>query len=292
MGFKVTHKDPAVTPVSVHLAGDHGYRQCHHADDDRGSLSMLECYFTQPNGIFCVGTTSWAFEDLTYAEYFSLFHLTRYDPQNDMKPGYFWERVVVGTSPTMHVVLRNASKRHLCCLQPMWPSQGKLFYLWTILQHHPSTSFEDAQTVEGILHATYQEAATLLGLFADDNEAVYTIWEAINNLHTPRQLCVLFVHLLVNDCTPTPLTIWHDFHNNLAYDYILQSGNMDNVGWNLALQELSAYLEEYRKSLLNHGLPQPVSHMQEVEHELIRWGRDPHVLSLHSHKAFQRLNRE
>jgi hypothetical protein len=88
------------------------------------------------------------------------------------------------------------------------------------LQHHPCMSFENAWIVEGTLHATYQEAVTLLGLFADDNKVVYAIQEAIYNLCTPQQLWVLFVHLLVNDCVPTPLTIWHHFCNNLTWLHI------------------------------------------------------------------------
>jgi hypothetical protein len=106
------------------------------------------------------------------------------------------------------------------------------------------------------------EVVTVLDLFADDNKAVYAIWKVINNLCTLQQLWVLFVHLLVNDYILTPLTIWHDFCNNFAYDYILQSGNMDDIGWNLTLQELSAYLEEYGKSLVNYG-PRNQSHTCE-----------------------------
>lgn len=291
MGFKITRKEPAVTPVPVHLPGDHSHHQYLRVHNDHGSFSSLERYFLRPHGQFRQGLTSRNFNDLTYGDYFSLFRLTKYDPANNTKPGYFRERqVITDTSRAMHVVLRNASKRHLSRLQPVRPSQGELFYLRTILQHHARTSFEDARTVDGILYGTYQEAATHLGLFADDNEAEYAMHEAVRNLRTPRQLRVLFIHLLVNDCVPTPMTLWNDFRTDLARDYTLQSGNMDDVGANLALQELSAYLEEYGKTLIDYGLPQPISHMREVEHELARWGRDPHLLSLRSHDAFQSLN--
>jgi hypothetical protein len=64
-----------------------------------------------------------------------------------------------------------------------------------------------------------------------------------------------------------------------------------DVGTNIALQELSAYLEKYDKMVLDYELPKPVSHMQEVEHELVHWGRDPYVLSLHSHDTLRGLKR-
>jgi hypothetical protein len=142
------------------------------------------------------------------------------------------------------------------------------------------------------LHETYQEAATHLGLFADDNEASYELQEAVHSLRTPQQVRVLFVHLLVNDCVPTPLHIWEEFSLHFARDFILQNENIVNISTNLALHEPSKYLEEYSKTLLDYGLPQPVSHLREVEHELLRWGSDPHDLSARADYLIQRLATE
>jgi hypothetical protein len=62
--------------------------------------------------------------------------------------------------------------------------------------------------VDGIELPTFQEAATALGLFANEKEAEYALMEAIQTLKTPWKLHLLFVHLLVNDYIPTPLAHW------------------------------------------------------------------------------------
>jgi hypothetical protein len=66
-----------------------------------------------------------------------------------------------------------------------------------------------------------------------------------------------------------PLRIWEEFSLHFARDFTLQNENIVDIGTNLALHELSRYLEEYGKTLLDYGLPQPVSHLREVEHELL-----------------------
>ena len=51
------------------------------------------------------------------------------------------------------------------------PASGEQFYLCTLLTAvKGATSYENLQTVNGITHATYQEACIALGLLADDNE--------------------------------------------------------------------------------------------------------------------------
>jgi hypothetical protein len=69
------------------------------------------------------------------------------------------------------------TKIHLCRLQSVPPSQGDLFYLRALLQFHLARSFLELRTVDS---PTYQQAATHLGLFADKNEAVYTLAEAVH----------------------------------------------------------------------------------------------------------------
>jgi hypothetical protein len=73
-------------------------------------------------------------------------------------------------------------------------------------------------TVEGTLHVTSQEATTHLGLFADNNKAIYVICmhEVVSSVLTPQEIWVLFVHLFVNNCVSTPMTIWHNFCNDLV----------------------------------------------------------------------------
>ena len=65
----------------------------------------------------------------------------------------------------MHVILRSPSLPHISCIHDVCPSEGDVFYLCAPLQHRPASSHVDAQTVDGVEHTTYQEAATELGLF-------------------------------------------------------------------------------------------------------------------------------
>lgn len=74
-----------------------------------------------------------------------------------------------------------------------------------------------------------------LGLFADENEGMYAMKEAVDELHTPRQMHILFVHLLINECLPIPIDAWADFRENLALDFTLQNRNIFAVGVNLVL---------------------------------------------------------
>jgi hypothetical protein len=190
-----------------------------------------------------------SFEDLTYADYFTLFRLAKHSPEKDGKPNYFIEQPNDTGSPRMHVIRRNSAHAHVTRIRSIHSSHGELFYLRTILQTRPSRSFAMARTVGDIELPSFQEAALELGLFADSNEATFAILEGVQTLRTPRELRVLFVHLLVNECVVAPLTLWEQFQENLAYDFTLQSNNVVEIGTNLALSDISLLLEEYGKQL-------------------------------------------
>ena len=175
------------------------------------------------------------FDDITYSQYFSLFRLTKHN--YTCSGASFDEQTSIAGSPQMLVVQRDHSRLHLCQLQPACPSEGEIFYLHTILQHRPALSFESVHTVAGEIYPTFQEAAMAMGLFADHNEAELAIQEAIVTLKTPRQLHVLFVHLLVNDCVTSPLTLWNTYSSPMAMDHILQCGNNTDIGITNALHD-------------------------------------------------------
>ncbi|KAF7344341.1 ATP-dependent DNA helicase [Mycena sanguinolenta] len=128
-----------------------------------------------------------------------------------------------------------------------------------------------ARTVADIEYGSFQEAARELGLFADRNEATYAMLEAIRDLRTPRELRILFVHLLIHECVDGPLTLWELVQDHLAQDFILQTNNCANLGINLALDDISHLLEEYGKHLSDFGLPEATIHSREINHELLRW---------------------
>src|ERR1700730_8146953 len=108
-------------------------------------------------------------------------------------------------------------------------------------------------------------------LFAHENEAEYAMHDAITMLHTPHQLRVLFVHLLVNECIPMPIVFWDKFQTDLALDFTLRLGGVLSLGIQHAAEELATLLDEYGQTLSDYGLPQPTRQVSEVEHELLTW---------------------
>ena len=245
-----------------------------------------------PLGLFTIGDNVKDFANLTYTEYYTLFRLAKFDITQGHRPNYYIEQPHADNSPCMHVILRSPSLPHISRIRDVRPSEGDVFYLHALLQHRPASSHLDARTVDGVEHTTYQEAATELGLFANENESQYALMEAIQSLKTPRQLRLLFVHLLVNDCVPTPLAHWEIFQENFALDYTLQNNNTLDIGMDHALQEIGQCLEEYEKTLSDYGLPEPMSYGREVEHELAKWSSDRDGLSLRADAAANTFNQE
>ena len=96
-----------------------------------------------------------------------------------------------------------------------------------------------------------------MGLFATQKEAEYAPLEGIQTLKTPQQLCILFIHLLVNDCIPMPMSLWNSLAKCLSIDHTLHDSNIQEIGINEALCEIAQYLEEYGKTLRDYGLLEP-----------------------------------
>jgi hypothetical protein len=182
--------------------------------------------------------------------------------------------------------LRDTSHPHLSRLQSVRLTDGDVFYLRAI------HSFQDALCVDGLEYCTFQEAAIHMGIFADDNEGEYALREAIYHLMTPHQLRLLFVHLLVNDCLPTPISSWNEFHVSLAQDLIDRHAGNVELGVNDCLERLTNLMEEHNRSLADFGLPQMVSFSCEIEHELETWSSDTVMLSESVRRDVTRLNVE
>jgi hypothetical protein len=90
---------------------------------------------------------------------------------------------------------------------------------------------------------------------------------------------------MVNDCVDSPIAMWETFYHEISHDFILRANNVLDLGLNTALDELSHLLEEYGKRLADFGLPEPVVHSREVEHELMRWGQNPEQLAIRADTA-------
>jgi hypothetical protein len=291
LGFNMTRKYPSVTPLPIHLPTATNHHQ-YHRNSQTTTLSTLDRYFVRPQGAFIFGGQERLFAELTYCEYFTLFRITKYDPNRAGHPSYYVEQPNHDASLPYHVILRQNDKRHLARLRDVPPSHGELFYLRALLRHRPADSFLDARTINGTLCDSYQQAATVLGIFANEKEAEYGMREAIHYLKTPRQLRLLFVHLLVNDCIPSPIDFWRIFENSLQLDFVLRLPDAPRLATDNALEEIGRYLEEHGKQLTNFGLPQPYLHGREVDHEQQRWGHDQVSLAARADAAAHRFNAE
>ena len=193
-------------------------------------MSTLNHYFCWPFSSFNYQGHTHSFSDLAYIKYFSIFHLQKFDANHTLLSNYFLKQVNPYGVPPMHVILCAENQPHLAWIYDISPSHGEVFYLQALLQHRPSSSHVDAWTDNGTVYNTYQKVATQLGLFVTDKEGKYALLEAIQNLTTPWQLPLLFVHLLVNNCIPMPMLIWENLTHHLSCDQMLQHHNVLNVG--------------------------------------------------------------
>ncbi|KAJ2929031.1 hypothetical protein H1R20_g8055, partial [Candolleomyces eurysporus] len=271
LGFHITHKDPSVTSLSVHLENDRA-NQCFDVGPGvASSLSKLERYFLRPDSIFHTQNGERRFNDLTYSDYYMLFRIAPYDQWKEGDPQYFCERLNGVNASQMHVILQDHLLTHLARIETVRPTQGNMFYLRVILNNCPSQSFVDARTVGGTTYHSFQEVAIALGLFGDGNEALFAMEEAVTSLRTPRKTRVLFIHLLIHDCIDAPLQLWQRFGHYMSFDFTIRNNGVAELGMDDALQEMGLFLGEYGKSLDKYGLPQPVAHMAELTHELRQW---------------------
>jgi hypothetical protein len=205
LGYNITKMKPRVTALAIHGPSSQSNHQYHRRNQNSSTLSTLDHYFLRPQGLFTIGNNVRDFANLTYTEYYMLFRLAQYDAAQAYRANYYIEQPNVDNSPAMHVILRSPAHPHISRIRDVRPSEGEVYYLCALLQHRPASSHINAQTVGDVELPTFQEAATELSLFANEQEAEYALMEAIQSLKTPQQLCLLFVHLLVNDCVPTPL---------------------------------------------------------------------------------------
>lgn len=293
LGFHITSKDPSVTSLPIHLPSSPHHRQYTRRNGtNANSLSLLERYFLRPCGTFALrdGSTQ-SFDDLTYSQYFSFFRLEKYSHENVNRPRYYLESSSAAGTFQMHAVLR-LQQAHITRLQQARPSEGERYYLRALLMNRTARSFTDLLTVDGIQHDVFQDAAVALGLFANENEGDLALQEAITYLKTPRQVRILFVHLLINECIVAPRTSWERFGDFMTFDYTLHCEDMPDIATNGALQEISGYLEEYGKNPSDYGLPQPTCHSDEVLHEQVRWGTQVDHLAHATANAVRLFNPE
>ena len=173
----------------------------------------------------------------------------------------------------MHIIQWDPSLPHLSRLQSVQVSRGELFYLRSLLLLRPRRSWEDLCIIGGAVYPSFQAACLALGLFADKDEAQVCMQKAVDTLGTPQQLRILFVHLLTFSCINVPLKFWDIFQLEISKDFILTTGGIEQ-GCNKALKQLRSILQGHSKHLNDYGLPQPLTHDNEVGWELRRWSSE------------------
>lgn len=290
LGFHIQKKDPSVTALPIHLPESRRHRQYSRRNGSESTISKLDRYFLRPNGTFIYHDLPRSFDSVTYTEYYSLFRLAAYDESKDDNLRYFRERTNSVDSPQMHVILRDDPNAHLCRLYTAKPSDGELFYLRTILQNRPVRSFDDALTVDDVKLASYQEAAAAAGLFTTHTEAALAMMEAVTTLRTPQQMRMLFADMLLNDCVPSPLTLWTEFSEAMSFDHLTRHNNNADIALNHTLSDIQSYLDEHGTTLDFYGLPSPHFHRQETSLEIERWGSNVDALTTRATAAYRRFN--
>lgn len=94
------------------------------------------------------------------------------------------------------------------------------FALRLILNHLPgATSFTFLRTINGHIYNTFCEAATILGLLEDSNEAILCLNEAYLLLNSAQRFREFFCHYIIN-CSPDVSIIWNEFKARLSEDFL------------------------------------------------------------------------
>lgn len=135
------------------------------------------------------------------------------------------------------------------------PSRGDVYYLRLVLLHKSGArSFEDMRTHNGVLHATYREVCSAMGLLEGDQEYFSAIQEA-ETFAVPRALRHLFATILLHAGEiASPIDMWEHFQGSMMEDFVHQ-GLPDPV--NAALRSIQHTLADGGKGLVDFGLPEP-----------------------------------
>lgn len=99
---------------------------------------------------------------------------------------------------------------------------------------------------------------------------------------------------MMHDCVAQPLTIWNTFKAEMAADYQLE-GFDDVHASDLALEFLADHLSNAGRSLLDFGLPTPISPSSSspaVRNELRRYQLQHNILSNRLQDILYKLNEQ
>ena len=183
------------------------------------------------------------------------------------------------------------------------PFMGERYYLRLLLTVvRGPRSFEHIRTVDGIVYPTFKEACLALRLLEDDGEWVALFREGAEFM-TGRALRHLFALALQHTTMTNPLAIWEMFGRSMCDDipHLLTTGNIpvpqgaeeieDQIDLDYGLYLIQEYLNEFGKTLLEYGLPEPVLNWT-IQHEIIHGTVSEEELNYDIHKEqeiYQRM---
>ena len=280
--FHLTSKRPSVRCLPVHLENSQ-LGQMHRSGDTQSFMSDLLWYFRRPRGPI--------FDNLTYSDFYARYYFETREVHHPLGANQ-WSICSTRTRRGVRRKIlreRQTGSRIVTRIHSIPPRIGELFYVRVLLLHRPASSFEDLRTIHGRVYATYQEAATALGLFEDESEAVRAMREAVAAYSRPGQLRFLFAHLLLDLPTPA-ITLWETFREHLSADFALDH-NEDEAN-RLTLQAISRYLRSQGASLSQFGLPEPVAVDREINMELDAFLGRHQTLLQQSQESYEMMNPE
>ncbi|KAG0580812.1 hypothetical protein KC19_4G201500 [Ceratodon purpureus] len=188
-------EDPNIVRLHLHLPGMH-HVIFNTRDDPLTILNRGQVQRTRLTKFFRMCATNENARRLTYQEF----------PQH-----YVWKQ----QESTWKIRERGFAIGRLYFARP---AEGERFYLRLLLTTIAGPrSFEDLQTVNGVVHGTFKDACNALGLLQDDGEWIQCLEEA-SIMRTGASLRNLFV-VILSECNPShPELLWQRFRPHLCDD--------------------------------------------------------------------------
>jgi hypothetical protein len=301
---------PSVTSINVHLPIP--------PTVPRKGPSDLELYLSRPidarfDTITLAGMTR---NGTTEPGYFETFQLSatkpteayiktrkRTNPNFQVYSSEITTNMGNGTTSgkTFYVYERQRRDRFVTRIQHVNTTIGEQFYARLIFLHTSPRSYEQAKTVNGKLHGTFQAAARAMGLLDDFNEAFMCLQEATVALCQQAEPLRRLFCILLREGWPlaTVLTADSADPNFADYDTVKQALMSDYLAEERhpqkAFQKLLEYIHDYvtkntSKTMQDYGLPDPPNVKSELDREELLYGS--HATRALLHEAFTEMQKQ
>ncbi|KAJ7936391.1 hypothetical protein B0H13DRAFT_1555033, partial [Mycena leptocephala] len=152
---------------------------------------------------------------MTYVEFGSKCRLEKHNLDTELHPLQVLENEYPGR-PRMRIRFYNPTHVRVCRIQMVYRRHGDVFYLRALLLHRSARDWIDRRTIDGVVHATYQEAARAVGLFDNRDGGIMAFEELLESGAAPAQLRWIFAVLAVEGSPP--LIIWETHEDSLCAD--------------------------------------------------------------------------